>query len=146
MRLFRLISAPVMRLRGILPENAAMAPSAANFRRFNSEAKSKVADSSSLAFAEADKRDNGNASGAGDRSVTVRSDFLDRAFWIGQRELGKEGKARLEIPVPDNLTTWAVKVWSLTPEAEAEVLIMFMLHLLLLIILLVHGYLQIIML
>lgn len=111
MRLFRLISAPVMRLRGILPENAAMAPSAANFRRFKSEAKSKVADSSSVS-AEADKRD----FGAGEGAVTVRSDFLDRAFWIGQRELGKEGKARLEVPVPDNLTTWVVKVWSLTPE------------------------------
>ena len=111
MRLFRLISVPVMRLRGILPENAAMAPSAVNFRIFKSEAKSKVADSS-LVSAEADKRD----SGAGEGAVAVRSDFLDRAFWIGQRELGKEGKARLEIPVPDNLTTWVVKVWSLTPE------------------------------
>ncbi len=116
MRLFRLISVPVMRLRGILPENAAMAPSAANFRIFKSEAKRKVADSS-LVFAEADKLEDGNVSGAGDGAVSVRSDFLDRAFWIGQRELGKEGKARLEIPVPDNLTTWVVKVWSLTPEA-----------------------------
>ena len=117
MRLFRPLSASFLPLNGIVQENAAMAPSAASFRIFQSSVKSKAADSSSL-FAKADKRENGNASGTGDGSVAVRSDFLDRAFWIGQRELGKEGKTRLEIPVPDNLTTWVVKVWSLTPEAE----------------------------
>lgn len=62
--------------------------------------------------------DTADMSAGSGSAVTVRSDFLDRAFWIGQRELGKDGKARLEIPVPDNLTTWAVKVWSLTPETS----------------------------
>ncbi len=55
---------------------------------------------------------------APDAGGFVRSDFLDRAFWIGQRTLGPDGKTTLEIPVPDNLTTWKIRVWSLTPDTR----------------------------
>ncbi len=62
-----------------------------------------------------------DAAGGGaapDEGGFVRSDFLDRAFWIGQRTLGPDGKTTLEIPVPDNLTTWKIRVWSLTPDTR----------------------------
>jgi len=55
---------------------------------------------------------------APDTGDFVRSDFLDRAFWVGQRTLGPDGKTTLEIPVPDNLTTWKIRVWSLTPDTR----------------------------
>ncbi len=65
---------------------------------------------------------------APDAENVVRSDFLDRAFWIGQRTLGPDGRTTLEIPVPDNLTTWKVRVWSLTPDTrvgqgESEIIV-----------------------
>ncbi|MCQ2403190.1 MAG: MG2 domain-containing protein [Lentisphaeria bacterium] len=59
---------------------------------------------------------------------TVRKNFLDRAFWAGRLDLPESGEITVNIPVPDNLTTWVVRVWSLTPdnrvgEARTEIVV-----------------------
>lgn len=58
----------------------------------------------------------------------VRSDFADRAFWLGTKVLPDNGELTLPVTLPDDLTTWRVRVWSLTPETrvgegEAELLV-----------------------
>lgn len=93
---------------------AEFAPAAApmmEFARKEMNFKSKE----NLSSMSADAADGGAAP---DEGGFVRSDFLDRAFWIGQRTLGPDGKTTLEIPVPDNLTTWKIRVWSLTPDTR----------------------------
>ncbi len=50
-------------------------------------------------------------------AVTVRSDFKDTAFWLGTKEV-KDGVLTVDVPIPDNLTTWKVRVWSLTPDTK----------------------------
>lgn len=49
----------------------------------------------------------------GSEESFVRSDFADSIFWIGQRRLGGDGRVRILVPVPDNLTTWVVRAWSI---------------------------------
>ena len=61
-------------------------------------------------------------------SSVVRSDFRDRAFWAGRINLPASGKTTVNIPVPDNLTSWVVRVWSLTSdtrvgEARSEIIV-----------------------
>lgn len=58
----------------------------------------------------------------------IRSKFADSIFWIGQRKLGADGRVRILVPVPDNLTTWVVRAWSIGPgtsvgEGRAELIV-----------------------
>ena len=62
------------------------------------------------------------------KDTTVRSDFMDSIFWIGQRKLDADGRVRILVPVPDNLTTWVVRAWSIGPgtsvgEGRAEIIV-----------------------
>ena len=41
-----------------------------------------------------------------EKPVTVRSRFEDTAYWNPAVQTGKDGTATLQIPLPDNLTTW----------------------------------------
>lgn len=73
--------------------------------------------------------DLGRGGGGGDEVAyeTIREDFPDTAFWRADVVTGTDGTARLEIPMPDSLTTWVVDVRGLTEtyqvgQAEAEVL------------------------
>lgn len=55
----------------------------------------------------------------------IRSDFADSIFWIGQHEFDSDGRVRVMVPVPDNLTSWVVRAWSIgkrssVGEARAE--------------------------
>ncbi len=72
--------------------------------------------------------DNGRG-GGGDMMAlpTIREDFPDTAFWQADVITGVDGTARLDISLPDTLTTWVVVARGLTEdylvgEAEAEVL------------------------
>ncbi|MBO5689532.1 MAG: hypothetical protein J6S73_06340, partial [Lentisphaeria bacterium] len=61
-------------------------------------------------------------------SPVLRTDFRDRAFWAGNLRLPPDGETTISIPVPDNLTTWVVRGWSLTPdtrvgEARSEIVV-----------------------
>jgi uncharacterized protein YfaS (alpha-2-macroglobulin family) len=58
--------------------------------------------------------------------ATVRSNFADTAKWVGKIETNKNGEAEVELDMPENLTTWKIKVWSMgngakVGSADAEV-------------------------
>ncbi|MBW1941691.1 MAG: carboxypeptidase regulatory-like domain-containing protein [Deltaproteobacteria bacterium] len=40
----------------------------------------------------------------------IRKDFRDTAFWLPNFSTDKNGKASVEIPLPDNLTTWVTTI------------------------------------
>ena len=72
--------------------------------------------------------DAGLGGGGGDGAAyqTIREDFPDTALWLAEVVTGVDGTARLEIPLPDSLTTWVVDVRGLTKayqvgQAEAEI-------------------------
>ncbi len=52
-------------------------------------------------------------------AVSVRSDFKDTAYWLGIKDVAEDGTLTVDVPLPDDLTTWKVKVWSLTPDTRA---------------------------
>lgn len=58
----------------------------------------------------------GRGGGGGDMAATpqLREDFPDTAFWQADVITGTDGTARLELPMPDSLTTWVVDVRGLT--------------------------------
>ena len=69
--------------------------------------------------------DSGNAEPA--QPVMIRSDFADSAYWKQSLETNAEGIAEVEVPLPDNLTTWKIKAWAMghgtkVGEAEAEII------------------------
>ncbi len=56
----------------------------------------------------------------------VRTNFADTAFWVAAVSTAADGTAELEFPLPESLTTWKVKSWTLGPgtkvgQAETEV-------------------------
>ncbi len=62
------------------------------------------------------KSANGHASSgeaAAVPQVMVRSEFADAVFWAGSLETNAAGEAEVEVPMPDNLTTWKVKSWGM---------------------------------
>ncbi len=44
---------------------------------------------------------------------TVRKNFADTALWIGALETDKDGKAKIELDMPESLTTWKINVWAM---------------------------------
>ncbi len=57
----------------------------------------------------------------------VRTNFADTAFWAARLTTRADGTTEVEFPLPESLTTWKVKAWSLGPgtrvgEGEAEVI------------------------
>ena len=72
--------------------------------------------------------DVGGQGGGGDMAYveTPREEFPDTALWEASVVTGADGTAKLEIPLPDSLTTWDVKVRGLTEsylvgETQAEI-------------------------
>jgi len=55
-----------------------------------------------------------NQKGGNDSS---RSDFPDTAYWNPTHKTNNEGKAEVEIPLPDNLTTWRLAAIANSEEA-----------------------------
>ena len=43
----------------------------------------------------------------------VRSKFADTALWIGALTTEKDGTAEVSLDMPENLTTWRIKVWGM---------------------------------
>jgi len=57
---------------------------------------------------------------------TVRREFADTACWQGGLTTDKNGMARVSLAMPENLTTWRIRVWAMgegtrVGEASAEV-------------------------
>lgn len=44
---------------------------------------------------------------------TVRTEFADTALWAGALETSADGTAEVALKMPENLTTWRIKVWGM---------------------------------
>jgi uncharacterized protein YfaS (alpha-2-macroglobulin family) len=44
---------------------------------------------------------------------TLRTKFADTALWVGQLTTASNGTAEVELNMPENLTTWRIKVWGM---------------------------------
>ncbi len=76
----------------------------------------------------------GGGGGIGDNGGLVRTNFADTAFWDPVVRTGADGRAEVEVALPDNLTTWRMQARGVTAEAlvgQADVDIMSTLQLLL---------------
>ncbi|MBQ9369197.1 MAG: hypothetical protein IJT83_15545, partial [Victivallales bacterium] len=56
----------------------------------------------------------------------LRTHFADTALWAGQLETDEQGRAMVKLTLPDDLTTWKIRVWSMgegtcVGEGTAEV-------------------------
>lgn len=76
----------------------------------------------------ADKEANAAPAGAPQPVVqpTVRTKFADTAFWAAALDTGLNGTVEIDLTMPENLTTWKVKVWAMgagtrVGQGEAEV-------------------------
>ncbi|MCR5164280.1 MAG: alpha-2-macroglobulin, partial [Thermoguttaceae bacterium] len=59
-------------------------------------------------------------------AATIRKNFADTAFWSASLVTNEKGEARVDFPMPENLTTWKVCAWAMgegtrVGKAEAEV-------------------------
>jgi tetratricopeptide (TPR) repeat protein len=57
---------------------------------------------------------------------TLRSEFADTALWVAALETNADGLAEVSLDMPENLTTWKIRVWALgkgtrVGEASSEV-------------------------
>ena len=44
---------------------------------------------------------------------TIRSEFADTALWNASLDTNSDGIAQVELDMPQNLTTWAIRCWAL---------------------------------
>ena len=57
---------------------------------------------------------NGRRAGAAPMvQPTVRTKFADTALWVGALTTDKDGTAEVSLDMPENLTTWRIKVWGM---------------------------------
>ncbi len=45
--------------------------------------------------------------------ATVRTEFADTAFWDAALETNEQGEAEVSLTMPENLTTWKIRVWGM---------------------------------
>ncbi len=65
----------------------------------------------------ADAGGKGGGGGGGDAApLSVRSDFRDTAFWKADVVTDEAGRARVDVKLPDNLTTWSLAVLGTTKD------------------------------
>ena len=120
---------------GARGRGGAVAPSAAApvYKAMRSERFAASADEArSNVLADKEERDS-DASGSvgGDGSTplaeaTVRKNFADTALWVGNLITNRNGVAEVELTMPENLTTWKTRVWSMAAgtrvgQGEADV-------------------------
>ena len=44
---------------------------------------------------------------------TIRTKFADTALWLGALTTAQDGTADVSLNMPENLTTWRIKVWGM---------------------------------
>ena len=44
---------------------------------------------------------------------TIRTKFADTALWVGDLTTNNDGMAEVSLDMPENLTTWRIKVWGM---------------------------------
>jgi uncharacterized protein YfaS (alpha-2-macroglobulin family) len=69
----------------------------------------------------------GGAPGVALVQPTVRSNFADTALWVGSITTGENGECEVKLDMPENLTTWKIRVWGMgrgtrVGQGEAEVI------------------------
>ena len=55
----------------------------------------------------------GSGGGAPDVAPTLRSNFADTAYWVASSTANESGIVEVKFKVPDNLTTWKIKAWTM---------------------------------
>ncbi len=98
---------------GVAMEDAAMPAAAAAFREGKAMAKSAMAAPVQEPMAVPVQ-------------PTVRQAFADTAFWTGNLKTDADGRAEIELKMPENLTAWRIRVWGMgqgtrVGEGQAEV-------------------------
>ena len=78
-------------------------------------AAAEMADGSAASAAAAAPRRRGRGPGgaAAWSSPTVRTKFADTALWVGALTTDADGTAEVALDMPENLTTWQIKVWGM---------------------------------
>ncbi len=61
----------------------------------------------------------GNKVASPSSPIRVRRNFQDTAYWNAFVTTGKDGKADLEVTIPDNLTTWRATAVGITTDSQA---------------------------
>ena len=109
-------------------EKKRAAPKARKAKRYSMMAQPVLAESEVMEIEEAVAGFDGNTSGGAKKAeVKVRSKFADTAFWKATINTNENGEAEVEFPMPENLTTWKIKVWGMghgtrVGQGEAEVI------------------------
>jgi len=49
----------------------------------------------------------------GEAAPTLRSNFADTAYWVASSTADESGIVEVKFTVPDNLTTWKIKAWTM---------------------------------
>jgi len=62
-------------------------------------------------------RAKGGGGGAGDAGF-IRTEFADTAFWAPVVQTDADGHARVEVKLPDNLTTWRMRARGITAQTS----------------------------
>ena len=57
----------------------------------------------------------------------IRTNFADTAFWAAALTTAADGTAEVEFPLPESLTTWKVKTWTMglgtkVGQGESEII------------------------
>ncbi len=71
--------------------------------------------------------DGGSSPPAERTKVAIRSNFADTAYWNASITPNADGIAEVVVPMPENLTTWVARVWSIAGgtrvgEGRAEII------------------------
>ena len=53
------------------------------------------------------------AAPANEAAASVRSSFADTAYWVASATSDNDGLVEISFKVPDNLTTWKIKAWTM---------------------------------
>ena len=60
----------------------------------------------------------GGGGGGGAESVFIRQNYKDTAHWAAAVNTDAQGRARVQIVLPDNLTTWVFDARAVTPDTK----------------------------
>ena len=60
----------------------------------------------------------GGGGGGGPEMASVRREFPDSAFWRANVTTGADGKAQVQVTLPDNLTTWTMDARAATEDTR----------------------------
>ena len=69
----------------------------------------------------------GNSADSPAVEPAVRQNFADTALWVGKLTADQDGLADIKLTMPENLTAWTIRVWSMAPgtrvgEGTAEII------------------------